>query len=82
MRRWGSGGAELVARLTPECLAELIEKFGGRAIWVPRSLRSAERAARLPELQAMLDQRASYREAAAALGISKTAAVRRGKMTG
>ena len=74
-RRWGQAYEWLAAHLEPAHLAEFVEHYGGSLMRVPSRVRES-RAARTDRVLAELADRATYHEAADAVGVSVTTAYR------
>lgn len=77
--RWGDTHDQLVKRLSPSALSELITQFGGKIIRVPRKVHETreERTARIIQL---LDDR-TYSEAAEEMGCDPSTIYRNSKAT-
>lgn len=84
-----SGGmrSELSKRLSPKAFAELVEKFGGRLIRVPRSKgpaprsESASRRERRERVRVLAASHLTYEEIARELGVSRSTVIRDAKKT-
>lgn len=74
-QRWGAAHDELVAKLSPAALAEVLEHFRGRVLRVPIEIHET-REQRGKTVLKRLKKGDTYAEAAGAAGIGRSTAIK------